>query len=64
MGSLNARFCENKIMGGLAGVDGGFAKYMIAADYALVKLSDKLLFKQAALLMCVGISFDIPYFYN
>ncbi|KAI8713718.1 PKS-ER domain-containing protein [Fusarium sp. LHS14.1] len=53
-GSLDARFCENKIMGGLAGADGDFAEYMIAVDYALVRLPDCLSFEQAAPLMCAG----------
>lgn len=64
VGSLDARFCENKIMGGLAGADGGFAEYMIAADYALVKLPDELSFEQAAPLMCAGVSFDVPRFHD
>ncbi|KAI8656223.1 hypothetical protein NCS56_01225300 [Fusarium sp. Ph1] len=45
--SLDARFCENKIVGGLCG-------YMIAVDYALVMLPDSLSFEQATSLMCAG----------
>lgn len=55
-GSLDARFRENKIMGDLAGANGGLTEYMIAVDYVLVKLPDNLSFEQAAPLMCAGVS--------
>lgn len=54
--SPDPRFCENKVMGGISGADGGFAEYMIASDRALVKLPEGLSFEQAAPLMCAGVS--------
>ncbi|KAH9205322.1 chaperonin 10-like protein [Leptodontidium sp. 2 PMI_412] len=53
-GSLDARYCENKTMGGILKADGGFAEYMIASHYALVRLPDSISFEQAAPLMCAG----------
>ena len=55
-GSLDAKFCRNKIMGGLASADRGFAEYMIAVDYALVRMPGNLSFEQAAPLTCAGLS--------
>lgn len=54
-GKLDARYCENKTMSGIT-ADGGFAEYMLAATYALVELPEGLEFKQAAPLMCAGVS--------
>ncbi|KAK7415938.1 hypothetical protein QQX98_005511 [Neonectria punicea] len=54
VGSLDARYCDNKTMNGILKADGGFAEYMIASDYALVHLPDNLSFEQAAPLMCAG----------
>ncbi|KAH7000543.1 chaperonin 10-like protein [Ilyonectria destructans] len=54
VGSLDARYCENKTMNGIVKSDGGFAEYMITSHYALVHLPDNLSFEQAAPLMCAG----------
>lgn len=59
-GSLDARYCENKIMSGVLGADGGFAEYMIASSYALAHLPDDLSFDQAAPLMCAGVCVLLP----
>jgi D-arabinose 1-dehydrogenase-like Zn-dependent alcohol dehydrogenase len=53
-GKLNARYCDNKAMGGIRGADGGFAEYMITSDDAIVKIPDDIPFEQAAPLMCAG----------
>ncbi|KGO40566.1 Polyketide synthase, enoylreductase [Penicillium expansum] len=52
--SLDARYCENKTMSGILKADGGFAEYMVASHYALVRLPNELSFEQAAPLMCAG----------
>lgn len=53
--SLDARYCENKTMSGILKADGGFAEYMVASHYALVRLPNELSFEQAAPLMCAGV---------
>lgn len=59
-GSLDARYCDNKTMSGILKADGGFAEYMVASHYALVRLPDSLSFDQAAPLMCAGVCFKRP----
>jgi D-arabinose 1-dehydrogenase-like Zn-dependent alcohol dehydrogenase len=53
-GQLNARYCDNKVMGGIRGADGGFAEYMITSDDAIVRIPADVPFEQAAPLMCAG----------
>jgi D-arabinose 1-dehydrogenase-like Zn-dependent alcohol dehydrogenase len=53
-GELNARYCDNKVMGGIRGADGGFAEYMITSDDAIVRIPVGVPFEQAAPLMCAG----------
>jgi D-arabinose 1-dehydrogenase-like Zn-dependent alcohol dehydrogenase len=53
-GSFNARYCDNKVMGGIHGADGGFAEYMITSDDAIVRIPAGVPFEQAAPLMCAG----------
>lgn len=53
-GKLYARYCDNKVMGGIRDADGGFAEYMLTEDYALVRIPDAIPFEQAAPLMCAG----------
>ncbi|KAM0713430.1 hypothetical protein Q7P37_010392 [Cladosporium fusiforme] len=50
---LDARYCKEKSMAGIT-TDGGFAEYMIAPAYTLVRLPEALSFQQAAPLMCAG----------
>jgi Zn-dependent alcohol dehydrogenases len=59
--SLDARYCENKTMSGILKADGGFAEYMIASHYAVVRLPRELSFEQAAPLMCAGVCLPLYY---
>jgi D-arabinose 1-dehydrogenase-like Zn-dependent alcohol dehydrogenase len=53
-GSLDARYCKNKTMGGITKADGGFAEYMLSKDDAIMRIPEGVPFEQAAPLMCAG----------
>lgn len=48
-------------MSGILKADGGFAEYMVASHYALVRLPHELSFEQAAPLMCAGVCLPLYY---
>jgi propanol-preferring alcohol dehydrogenase len=53
-GELHARYCQNRIIGGVTKADGGFADYMLTTDDAIVRIPEGVPWEQAAPLMCAG----------